>query len=159
MPEPRDPDAAAAAAALRRVTASASPPVVRPPRARGAVFKASGRDPEGLASALDRLLREQGWTEQSAIAVVFSQWEQVVGPELTAHVTPEAFSDGRLTVRAASTAWATQLRLMLPALHRSIDSAAGTGVVRSIVVLGPDAPSWSFGQRRVKGRGPRDTYG
>lgn len=119
----------------------------------------SGRDPELLGAALDHLVRDQGWSEQSAVAVLFSDWAAVVGADLAAHVEPETFADGRLTVRAASTAWATQVRLLLPGLHRAVDAAVGSGVVRSISVQGPAAPSWVSGPRRVKGRGPRDTYG
>lgn len=157
MSDPTDPEAAAAAAALRRATSAA--PATPSTRRRQAAPRAAGRDPEELGAALERLVREQGWTEQSAVAVVMSQWDQVVGPEIAAHVTPQTFAEGRLTLRADSTAWATQLRLMLPTVHRAVDAAVGTGVVRAIVVLGPDAPTWAFGPRRVKGRGPRDTYG
>jgi predicted nucleic acid-binding Zn ribbon protein len=35
----------------------------------------------------------------------------------------------------------------------------GDGTVEVIEVRGPQAPSWSRGRWRVKGRGPRDTYG
>ncbi len=154
MTDPRDPAAAAAAAALRRVASSAPPRRRRPPSGRP-----SGRDPELLGSALEHLVRDQGWTEQSAVAVLFSDWAQVVGSDLAAHVVPDSFEDGRLTVRAESTAWATQVRLLLPGLHRAVEAAVGHGVVRSIAVAGPAAPSWVSGPRRVKGRGPRDTYG
>jgi predicted nucleic acid-binding Zn ribbon protein len=35
----------------------------------------------------------------------------------------------------------------------------GPGVVESIVVRGPVQADWRKGPRRVRGRGPRDTYG
>ena len=79
--------------------------------------------------------------------------------DLAAHVVPESFDDGRLLLRAESTAWATQVRLLLPQLRRTIDRAVGAGVVADISVVGPQAPSWKAGPRRVAGRGPRDTYG
>ena len=62
-------------------------------------------------------------------------------------------------LRAESTAWATQVRLLLPNLRTAIDTALGTGVISDISVIGPQAPTWVAGPRRVKGRGPRDTYG
>ena len=43
--------------------------------------------------------------------------------------------------------------------HSRIEDAIGRGVVGRIRILGPSAPSWRAGQRRVPGRGPRDTYG
>jgi predicted nucleic acid-binding Zn ribbon protein len=44
-------------------------------------------------------------------------------------------------------------------LLAKIAAAVGDGVVTSLKVTGPAAPSWRKGPRRVAGRGPRDTYG
>lgn len=161
MSDPKDQAARAAAAALRR---AASTSVRGPARGRTGPQERSsrpggGRDPQPLAAALEGLIQDQGWTQQSAVAIVFSQWSRIVGDELAAHVAPQSFGGSVLTLRAESTAWATQVRLLLPAIHRAVDDAVGSGLVRSITVLGPQAPSWSFGPRRVKGRGPRDTFG
>lgn len=65
----------------------------------------------------------------------------------------------QIVLRADSTAWATQMRLLLPALRERISAELGEGLGLAIRVLGPAAPSWRHGQRRVAGRGPRDTYG
>ncbi len=71
-----------------------------------------------------------------------------------------AFQDGVLTVRADSTAWATQLRLLSSTLMTRLTEDTGEGTVTELRVLGPGGPTWSSGQRRVSdGRGPRDTYG
>ena len=88
-------------------------------------------------------------------------WERIVGAEVAAHVRPETFDvdEGRLVLRADSTAWATVIRLQLPAVAARIAEQVGAGAVRSITVPGPAAPSWRHGSRTVKGRGPRDTYG
>jgi predicted nucleic acid-binding Zn ribbon protein len=75
------------------------------------------------------------------------------------HASPETFTDGKLVVRADSTAWATQLNLLVPQLQRRMDEEVGEGVIAEIVVLGPGAPSWIRGPRVAPGRGPRDTYG
>jgi predicted nucleic acid-binding Zn ribbon protein len=61
-------------------------------------------------------------------------------------------------VRTSSTAWAEQLRLMMPVLRTALDAHVGAGVVRDIKVVGP-APPRTRGRLRVRGRGPRDTYG
>lgn len=148
----------AAAAALRRATAS-TPRGAAPRRRDAHASYADGRDPAIFGDALDRLMRDLGWTDRAAVARLMSAWPAAVGAELAEHVTPAAFADGQLTVQADSTAWATQVRLLLPALHRAVDEAVGPGVVTRITVAGPQAPSWSAGSRRVKGRGPRDTYG
>ena len=78
---------------------------------------------------------------------------------LDLHATPVSLEDGVLTVRAASTAWATQLRLLQRQLLAKIAAGVGTGVVKRLKVQGPAAPSWRYGQRHIRGRGPRDTYG
>lgn len=151
--------AAAAAAALRRATRSTSAAKPRrTARPKGASF-ANDRDPTLIGEAIDRLVRDQGWQDQSAVATLMSEWEQIVGRDLAEHVRPVSFEEGVLTVQASSTTWATQVRLLLPDLHRAVDTRVGTGVVSRIAILGPQAPTWVSGQRRVKGRGPRDTYG
>ena len=117
------------------------------------------RDPQPLGSSMDRLIREQGWQDRSAVAVLMAEWDKIVGADLAEHVTPASFEDAVLTLTADSTAWATQVRLLLPDLHRAIDARVGAGVVERLRIEGPQAPSWTAGSRRVKGRGPRDTYG
>jgi predicted nucleic acid-binding Zn ribbon protein len=62
-------------------------------------------------------------------------------------------------VAADSTAWATQLRLLAPSLVRRLAEDLGGETVRRVTVQGPSAPSWKRGKLRVRGRGPRDTYG
>jgi predicted nucleic acid-binding Zn ribbon protein len=62
-------------------------------------------------------------------------------------------------VVADTTAWATQLRLLAPALVRRLNEELGAGTVTRVRVRGPAAPSWRKGGLRVIGRGPRDTYG
>jgi predicted nucleic acid-binding Zn ribbon protein len=51
------------------------------------------------------------------------------------------------------------LRLLSMRLLEKFRVELGDGVVTSIQVLGPSAPSWRKGGRSVNGRGPRDTYG
>jgi predicted nucleic acid-binding Zn ribbon protein len=116
------------------------------------------RDPQLLGSALNALIADQGWSTQTATADVLSRWAEIVGADLAEHVTPQGFNEGELTLIADSTTWATQVRLLLPQVHQTLDKALGTGVITKITINGPTAPSWVKGPRRVKGRGPRDTY-
>lgn len=87
------------------------------------------------------------------------RWPAIVGPDLAQHATPVTFTDGELVVRADSTAWASGLRLQTATLLARLEEEAGPGVVTSLRIVGPSAPSWRKGPRRVAGRGPRDTYG
>ncbi|MFI2708673.1 DUF721 domain-containing protein [Micromonospora sp. NPDC018662] len=117
------------------------------------------RDPQPLGAVLDKLVKARGWQQPAAEATVFGAWEKVVGPEVAQHSRPVKLEDGELTVEARSTAWATQLRLLAGSLLKQIASEVGHNVVRKLHIHGPAAPSWSRGPRRVRGRGPRDTYG
>ncbi len=67
--------------------------------------------------------------------------------------------DGVRTGRCDSTAWATQMKLLAAEVVRRLNDVLGDETVRVIEVAGPRAPSWVKGRLRVKGRGPRDTYG
>ena len=70
----------------------------------------------------------------------------------------EGFDEGVLRLRADSTAWATQMRLLSGTVLRKLSEAVGAGVVQRIEVRGPTPPR-QRGAWRVPGRGPRDTYG
>jgi predicted nucleic acid-binding Zn ribbon protein len=117
------------------------------------------RDPQPVGETVDRFVDERGWTEALAVGGVEGRWPQLVGPEVAAHCVPEEFEGGRLTVRTDSTAWATQVRLLAPTLLARLNDDLGAGTVTHLQVLGPAGPSWKKGRLRVKGRGPRDTYG
>jgi|SRR5690625_391976 len=119
-----------------------------------------GRDPVSLADIAERLMAERGWQEPLRAGGVMGNWEEIVGPQVSENCVPESLDDdGILIVRARTTAWATQMKLLTPKLLRRIEEEAGPDVVTEVRVLGPAGPSWGRGKRRVKGRGPRDTYG
>ena len=117
------------------------------------------RDPVAFGAAVRRLVDERGWEDTTAAAGVLANWEQLVGPEIADHCRPVSLLDGELVLVAESTAWATQLRLLSRALAARLTAAVGSGVVTTIVVRAPAQPDWRRGPRRVRGRGPRDTYG
>lgn len=156
-------EAARAAAAGRR----SSPGRRVPGRGRGSARRRRGwsgsrsddRDPQPLGRLASRLVADRGWTDRVSGGQVFGRWEQLVGEEVAEHARPVALREGELTVQASSTAWATQLRLLQRQLLGRITAGVGRGVVTRLRILGPAAPSWQFGSRHVRGRGPRDTYG
>jgi predicted nucleic acid-binding Zn ribbon protein len=174
-PEPSDEDtriADAAASALARARAGAAEkglrPGMKPKKRRRPIGHApmlsgssrDGRDPSLLGDQLDRLLIDRGWKVDVAVGSVMGRWPEIVGPDIAAHVKPLTFVDGVLTVQADSSAWATQMRLLISSMLARIDEEIGAGAVTDLRVVGPSAPSWSRGPRRSPdSRGPRDTYG
>ncbi|MFN2496773.1 MAG: DciA family protein [Pseudonocardiaceae bacterium] len=117
------------------------------------------RDPQPLGRLAARLVADRGWTGRVSGGLVFGRWAQLVGEEIAEHAQPVSLRDGELTVQASSTAWATQLRLLQRQLLGRITAGVGSGVVTRLRVHGPATPSWQYGPRHVRGRGPRDTYG
>ncbi len=120
---------------------------------------ADTRDPQPLGRLASRIAVDRGWNTRLANGQVFGHWARLVGEEVAEHAQPVALKEGELTVRASSTAWATQLRLLQGQLLTKIAAGVGHGVVKRMRIQGPTAPSWRKGPRRVPGRGPRDTYG
>jgi predicted nucleic acid-binding Zn ribbon protein len=117
------------------------------------------RDPQPLGRLARDLAKKRGWSAYVAEGTVLGQWPAVVGHQIADHATPTGLNDGVLSVAAESTAWATQLRVMQAQLLAKIAAAVGNGVVTSLRITGPAAPSWRKGPRHIAGRGPRDTYG
>ena len=117
------------------------------------------RDPQPFGSATSELARARGWSIKVAEGSVFGQWRTVVGEQIAAHADPASLRDGVLTIEAESTAWATQLRMVQAQVLAKIAAAVGDGVVTSLRIVGPAAPTWRKGKYHISGRGPRDTYG
>ena len=117
-------------------------------------------DPAALGDVLGIEVAKRGWDRTLSVASVTGDWEQIVGPQVAQHCPIESFEGGTLIARADSTAWAQQLQILLPHIHRRIDERVGPGIVEKVIVRAPQAPSWVKGKRTFRGgRGPRDTYG
>jgi predicted nucleic acid-binding Zn ribbon protein len=108
---------------------------------------------------MDDIVDAGGWADPLAVHSVTGRWAEIVGETVAAHTEVISFRDGVVVVGCDSTSWATQMRMLVPALLERLASEIGPGVVTSVEVRGPQAPSWVRGPRRVRGRGPRDTYG
>lgn len=116
-------------------------------------------DPQPMGRVAGSLAGRRGWNSKISEGTVMGAWDRIVGPEIAAHAQPKVLRDKVLHVTAESTAWATQLRLIQSQILAKIAAAAGNNVVTSLRITGPQSPSWRKGERHVKGRGPRDTYG
>ncbi|NHN56195.1 DUF721 domain-containing protein [Calidifontibacter sp. DB0510] len=118
------------------------------------------RDPGLVGDQVQRLFADRGWTADVAAGSVLARWPEIVGAQVAEHARAVSFEEGVLVVQAESTAWATQLSLMTSTVLGQIEQVVGKDVVLELRIVGPRAPSWSKGPRKVwGGRGPRDTYG
>ncbi len=74
-------------------------------------------------------------------------------------MTPESYADGRLLVRTDSTAWATQMKMLAPTSYAASTRCSATRPSASSTSTDHGLRRGRKGRLRVKGRGPRDTYG
>lgn len=117
-------------------------------------------DPQPLSSVFNEVIANRDWKQGIAEGNLFSEWEKIVGSDVAQHASPLTLLEGKLTIQTTSTAWATQLRLILADLLKTIRDSAPGALVDELVILGPHAPSWKRGLRTIRGsKGPRDTYG
>ncbi|GAA2239880.1 DciA family protein [Rarobacter faecitabidus] len=149
---------------LRRIKAGAAARGAKPRRRRDTSGleprpRSDSRDPILLGDSLETLIGTRGWTEQLSVAGVMTRWPQIAGEQIAGHSEPVDFTDGILTLRASSTAWATQLQLLTGQILQAIARDLGDGVVTDVKVVGPAARSFKRGPKAVRGRGPRDTWG
>lgn len=121
---------------------------------------AGPRDPQPVASTLSHLLDLNGMRAQVQVGGVMGRWADIVDGPVAEHSEPVTFEAGVLTLRADSTGWATQLKILAPNLLRRIADEVGEGVVLEVKVQGPGGPGFGRGPRSAKGgRGVRDTFG
>jgi predicted nucleic acid-binding Zn ribbon protein len=124
------------AQARRRRRPKSSRPVA--PQVSGA--RADDRDPKLLSDAVERLVESKGWSTEINVHTLLARWALLVGAANAAHSQPEGYADTVLTVRADSTAWATQLRYLAPQLVALLNDQLGDGAVTRIKVLVPMLP-------------------
>jgi predicted nucleic acid-binding Zn ribbon protein len=134
-------------------------PDQRPDRFRWSGPGPDVRDPKPFSELCDQLQKKDIWSAKLAEGKIFSMWPIIVGEQIASHAKPVQLTDGVLHLQAESTAWATQLRLMQSQLLEKFSHHMGKRAVRALKITGPKAPSWKKGERHVRGRGPRDTYG
>jgi len=76
----------------------------------------AGQGPVRVATVLDRLVKSFGAPSSTAIELVFSDWESLVGPQMAGHVRPLGVEDDCLVLAVADPAWASQVRWLGPEL-------------------------------------------
>lgn len=120
---------AARAAAKTRPTAKPRLRTARPVRGER-------RDPAGLGNVLGHLTAELGWQNGMGGGNILEQWPDLC-PQYVGHIEPAHFDPqaGRLDLRPATHAYATQLRLLGGQLCKQINDKVGENLVRSIRVL------------------------
>ena len=115
-------------------------------------------EPKPVGELINELVKNRDWKGGLSEGEIFVKWREVVGDEIASRCEPIEIKDERLFIQCSSTAWATQLNLVKLQLLASIQEIAPQ--IKSLEIIGPNAPSWRKGLRTIQGsKGPRDTYG
>lgn len=118
----------------------------------------SWRDPRPIGESLNAFVKGSGWSRQLQVAKLRTDWAKIVGETVSKHAALDSFEEGVLTIMTSSTAWAVNLRSMIPLIEKAIVDHVGENVVESIVIKNQPQVSWKRGLFSVQGRGVRDTY-
>nr|WP_012840470.1 DUF721 domain-containing protein [Streptomyces sp. W9]ACX85585.1 pCQ3_84 [Streptomyces sp. W9] len=119
-------------------TAKTQPATKAPSRKRG-ITRGSGRDPVRAGSVIAAITDLPEWSGGVAGGIIADRWAELCPQYAGGLVTPVAYDPerGRLDLRPASAAYATQLRLLGGALAKQINDKLGEQRVRAIRVLAP----------------------
>ncbi|MFW3477393.1 DciA family protein [Streptomyces microflavus] len=123
--------------ALQAARAAAKTRPTKQPRLRTArPMRGERRDPTGLGNVLGHLTTELGWQAGMNGGDLLERWPELC-PQYVDRIEPAHFDPqaGRLDLRPASPAYATQLRLLGGQLCKQINDKLGENRVRSIRVL------------------------
>jgi YD repeat-containing protein len=93
-----------------------------------------GDDPRPITDSLDRVLRGLGNPGVAAVRTVFSEWENLVGPDTAAHAKPVSLDGHCLLVVVDEPGWATRFRYEQAGLLQRFTDELGEGVVTRIDV-------------------------
>ena len=91
-------------------------------------------EPGKLSEVLDELITTRDWKKGIAEGTLFSNWRKIVGDEVANHCEPITLLEGRLTIRAETTAWATQLRLIQDEILKTLQTHSEGALVEELLV-------------------------
>ena len=65
-----------------------------------------------MTESLRRVAADLGAPDPDLLGVVFSHWEETVGPALADHARPVSLSGDALVIEVQEAAWATQIKFL-----------------------------------------------
>lgn len=92
------------------------------------------RDPEPVAGAVDRVMRNLGSSTPKQVRSVFDRWPELVGEQVALKATPVSLRDGVLAVAVDDPAWATQLRYLEQQIVAQLQAELGDGEIERIEI-------------------------
>lgn len=89
-------------------------------------------EPSDIKNLLMGLAEKWGLKEPASVAKLFSEWEQIVGPQVAAKCRPVTLKDGILRLSTDSPAWAGELRYLAPQIRQRVNEALGKPLVDEV---------------------------
>lgn len=109
--------------------------------------------PERLRDLLGGLGARIGIENTKGTGILWSRWEEIVGPSVAGNAEPTSLRGGLLRIKAASPTWATELTYLAPEIKRRANEIAGTELVREVRIWTGPGPV-----ARTAARGPGDGF-
>jgi predicted nucleic acid-binding Zn ribbon protein len=89
---------------------------------------------ESLSQTSARVLRGLMAAQPTTPAKIMFAWQIAAGPSLARAASAEASTDGTLTVKAKSDAWAREIHVARPMILERMGHLLGPGVITKITV-------------------------
>ncbi len=91
------------------------------------------RKPEPIGDVVQSWIDKSGIATRIGQASVVPEWENLVGPQISAVTAPTSVSaDGTLWVQVTTHAWMNELSLMKPQLLKALNGRPGGAKIRDI---------------------------
>lgn len=116
---------------------------------------AGSEEPRRVGDSLGGVARSLGGPAPGVLSVVFSHWEDAVGPAVADHATPLSLRGPVLVVAVPDPAWATQLRFLEAEILERLAEAAGGAVAERIEVRVRPPAGGGAGRSQGRRRDPR----
>lgn len=87
-------------------------------------------DPMPVSASIDRILQSLRAPARAQVQGVFGRWEELVGPQIAAHVTPVRLEGDLLVVEVDDPAWATQVKMLSSDLRHRLAEGADVTIAR-----------------------------
>lgn len=95
----------------------------------------AGQEPTPVRHSLDLLMNRLAGTSLSTIEIIMDSWVDIVGVSASQSTSPVRVDNGRLTVRADTSVWVTELRWLEPTIIERVGALAGGTTLTSVKVV------------------------
>ena len=88
----------------------------------------TSRSESKLGDELNKLLHSLGSPNIDTVSGVFGLWQELVGDQVAAHVTPVKLDRGRLLIEVDDPAWSTHMKFLERDICTSLSHYTGTTI-------------------------------